>query len=234
MTTTTRSRGVEAFEHVIINVLKLDKTSQLWKALEDDGFDTISGIATLTDSEINALKYGDVDTNGNITMKTVMKKQRKLLTHLLSWRDWTSRQIKEFDVDDWLTLTSDGFNNFRENQLSDIVRGGSSIPNISSSGGPAAGGVITSSEVQLPVFKKSIVKSNADFPEFNGHVSKWMIKKQNYKAIAANHDISRILDDSPVPPLGSRDRELFDLQNCYRMVTEWLLLQYSEGQGKSR
>jgi len=100
MTTTSRSRGVEALEHVTINVLKLDKTSQLWKALEDDGFNTISDIATLTDSEINALKYGDVDTNGNITMKTVMKKQRKLLTHLLSWRDWTSRQLKEFDVDD--------------------------------------------------------------------------------------------------------------------------------------
>jgi len=44
-----------------------------------------------------------------------------------------------------------------KNQLPDIVRGGSSISNISSSGGPTAGGIITSSEVQL--FKKSIVKS---------------------------------------------------------------------------
>jgi len=42
-----------------------------------------------------------------------------------------------------------------------------------------------------------------------------MITKQNYKDVAANHGISRILDDSPVPPLGSRDRELFDLQNGY-------------------
>ena len=79
--------------------------------------------------------------------------------------------------------------------------------------GPAVRGIITSSEVQL--FKKSIVKSHADFPDFNGHVSKWNITKQNYKAVAANHGISRILDDSPVPPLGSRDRELFDLQNRY-------------------
>jgi len=42
-----------------------------------------------------------------------------------------------------------------------------------------------------------------------------MYTKQNYKAVAANHGISRILDDSPVPPLGYRDRELFDLQNGY-------------------
>ncbi len=74
---------MEAFEQVIINVLKLG-SSQLWKALEDDGFNTISDIATLTDSEINALQYGDVDTNGNIKMKALMKKQCKLLTHLLS------------------------------------------------------------------------------------------------------------------------------------------------------
>ena len=105
MTTTTSSRGVEAFEHVIITVLELDKTSQLWRSLEDDGFNTISDIATLTDGEINALQYGDVDTNGNIISKTVMKKQRKLLAHLLSWRDWTSRQLNTFDVNDWLKLT---------------------------------------------------------------------------------------------------------------------------------
>ena len=75
------------------------------------------------------------------------------------------------------------------------------------------GGIITSSEVQL--FKKSIVKSHADFPDFNGHVSKWNITKQIYEAVAANHGVSRILDDSPLPPLGSRDRELIDLQNRY-------------------
>ncbi len=57
---------MKAFEHVIINVLKLGETSQLWKALEDDGFYTISNIATLTDSEINALQYDDVDTSGDV------------------------------------------------------------------------------------------------------------------------------------------------------------------------
>jgi len=122
MSTTTRARGVEAFEHVIINVLKLDKTSQLWRALEDDGFITISDITTLTDGEINALQYEDVGTDGNIAMKAVMKKQRKLLTHLLSWRDWTSRQLNKFDANDWLELTEDDFNRFRENQLPDLIR----------------------------------------------------------------------------------------------------------------
>ena len=72
MSTTTRSRGVEAFEHVITKVLKLDKTSQLWQALEDDGFNTISDIATLTDDEINALQFSDIDVTGNTSIKPVI------------------------------------------------------------------------------------------------------------------------------------------------------------------
>ena len=67
----------------------------------------------------------------------------------------------------------------------------------------------------MQLFKKSIDKSNSDFPEFNGHVNKWMLTKQTYIAVAANHGISRILDDSTVPQVGSKDRELFDVQNRY-------------------
>ena len=78
MSTMTRARGVEAFEHVITKVLKLDKNSQLWKALQDDGFNTISDIATLTDDEINALQFSEIDSTGNTSIKPVMKKQRKL------------------------------------------------------------------------------------------------------------------------------------------------------------
>ena len=179
MTTMTRSRGVEAFEHVITKVLKLDKNSQLWKALEDDGFNTISDIATLTDDEINALQFSDIDATGNTSIKPVMKKQRKLLTHLLKWRDWTSRQLNKFDAEDWIKLTPETFNDFRENQLPDLIRSGSSatspIPTIGT-----GVGIVTSSEVQL--FKRSIDKSQNDFPKFNGSATKWTSIKRS-KAI---------------------------------------------------
>ena len=201
------------FEHVITKVLKLDKTSQLWKALEDDGFNTISDIATLTDDEINALQFSDIDATGNTSIKPVMKKQRKLLAHLLKWRDWTSRQSNKFDAEDWIKLTPDMFNDFRENQLPDLIRGGSTV---TSSGGPTIGtgvGIVTSSEVQL--FKRSIDKSQDDFPKFNGSATKWTSIKQSYIAVASNHGIGRILTSDPVPSEGSKDRELFDVQNKY-------------------
>ncbi|GFH49209.1 hypothetical protein CTEN210_05685 [Chaetoceros tenuissimus] len=50
---------------------------------------------------------------------------------------------------------------------------------------------------------------------FNGNIAKWIPTKQTYISIAANHGISRILDDSEIPADDSRDRELFDAQNQY-------------------
>ena len=149
MSTTTKARGVEAFEHILRDVLGLDKNSQLWEAVYLNGYNSISDVATLTDAEINSLTYECVDQNGNISSKPVMMKQKKLLLHLLSWRDWTSRQLNKVDVEDWLKLAPDTFNNFHENQLPDLIRGGSSA---TSSGGPIVGtgvGIVTSSEVQL-------------------------------------------------------------------------------------
>jgi len=100
MSTTTRARGVEAFEHVICEVLGLEKSSQLWETLYLNGYNSISDIATLTDNEINGVAYERVDQSGNISSKPVITKQLKLLLHLLSWCDWTSRQLNKFDVDD--------------------------------------------------------------------------------------------------------------------------------------
>ena len=110
MSTTTRSRGVIAFDHVICTVLGLDKNSQLWESLYLNGYNTISDIATLTDNEISSLTYEFVNQQGDISTKPVMMKQKKLLLHLLKWRDWISRQLNAFYVDDWLSLTSEDFN----------------------------------------------------------------------------------------------------------------------------
>ena len=76
MTTTTRSRGVVAFEHVICTVLGLDKNSQLWESLYLNGYNTISDIATLTDNEITSLTCECVNQQGDISSKPVMMNKR--------------------------------------------------------------------------------------------------------------------------------------------------------------
>ena len=110
-----------------------------------------------------------------------------------------------------MELTQEDFHSFCSDILPDIIRGTSKGTVSNSSGG--SGGIVTSSEVQS--FKKSIDKSQSDFPEFNGVISKWIPIKQTYTSVAANHGIVRILDNSPVPAEDSKDRELFNAQNQY-------------------
>jgi hypothetical protein len=161
---TTRSRGKEIFQHILTNVLNLKETDQLCVALSDSGYDTVTDLATLTEDEIDKFTFVESGTS-----RPVLKKQRKLLSHLLLWRDWRSKQLTTFTHENWMELDSASFTQFRDNQLPDIVRGGSHAPSTSSSG-DITHGIVTSSEVIS--FKKSIDKSNTDFPEFNGHISK--------------------------------------------------------------
>ena len=203
--TSTRSKSEEAFTHVLKNVLSLTEKDQLWLSFKEDGYDSITDIATLQDDEINELEFTKDDK-----LVKVVKKQRKLLLHLVKWRDWKSKQLQNFNTDDWLKLTSEDFTEFCETVLPDLIRGSGKSSTFSSGSVP---GVVTSSEVQS--FKRSIDKSQNDFPKFNGAIAKWIPTKQTYISVAANHGISRILDDSPVPEAGSKDRELFDVQNQY-------------------
>ena len=110
-----------------------------------------------------------------------------------------------------MELTQEDFHSFCSNIFPDIIRGTSKGAVSNSSGG--SGGIVTSSEVQS--FKKSIDKSQPDFPEFNGVISKWIPIKQTYTSVTANHGIVRILDDSPVSAEDLKDRELFNAQNQY-------------------
>ena len=203
--TSTRSKSEEAFTHVLKNVLSLTEKDQLWLSFKEDGYDSITDIATLQDDEIHELQFTKEDKSVK-----VVKKQRKLLLHLVKWRDWKSKQLQNFNTDDWLKLTSEEFTEFCETVLPDLIRGSGKSSTFASGSVP---GVVTSSEVQS--FKRSIDKSQSDFPKFNGAIAKWIPTKQTYISVAANHGISRILDDSPVPEAGSKDRELFNVQNQY-------------------
>ena len=75
---TTRARGTEIFRHVLINVLDIKETDQLWVALSENGYDSITDIATITEDEIEKLTFEESGKS-----RRVLKKQRKLLSHLL-------------------------------------------------------------------------------------------------------------------------------------------------------
>ena len=55
--TSTRAKSEETFIHVLKNVLRLAEKDQLWLAIKEDGYDSITDIVTLQDDEINELEY---------------------------------------------------------------------------------------------------------------------------------------------------------------------------------
>ena len=92
-------------------VLGLTDTDELVLALKEDGYDSISDIATMTDTEVEemsvSIKAKGSDGKVKVHTKNVVKKQRKMLLHLLSWRDWKSRQLQNFELKHWLELSNE-------------------------------------------------------------------------------------------------------------------------------
>ena len=197
----TRLQGIEAFQHVMENVLEVTESDNLWMALKREKYTSIRHIAAMTIQDIDELSYNDNKTSGTISLVQVPKLERRQLLWLLHWRDWKSTQLTAFTTQQWLDLTIDEFDEFCVDVLPGLMRGTSKGTSTSSSGETA--GIVTSSEVQN--FKKSIDKSSSDFPEFNGQNHKWSQWKQTYMSVSANHGIERILDDSPIPEKNSKD-----------------------------
>ena len=133
--TSTRAKTEEAFSHVLKNVLRLTEKDQLWLAIKEDGYNSITDIATLQDDEINELEY----TKDGKTVK-VVNKQRKQLLHLVKWRDWKSKQLQRFTTGDWIKLTSDDFLEFCQTVLPDLIRGSEKSSTYSSG---SVSGVVT-------------------------------------------------------------------------------------------
>ena len=125
--TLTRKQGVDAFKHVLEIVSGLSVTDDLMLALDVDRYNNITDLATLTNKEIDGFSYPEEykDTNGadQVCIKPVVKKQCKQLLHLLSWRDWKSKQLNTFELKHWMELTQEDFHSFCSDILPDIIRG---------------------------------------------------------------------------------------------------------------
>ena len=55
----TKSKAIEAFQHILSNVLKVPEKGPLSKALESAGYEDIWGLATLSNADIESLTYWD-------------------------------------------------------------------------------------------------------------------------------------------------------------------------------
>jgi hypothetical protein len=106
----TRSEAKTAYLHVLDNVLGRADGTPLKLALETEGIDDIFGLTTLTDAQIDTLKYIDVTNNNSIT--PVMLGDRNLLRCFLSYVNHRHADGNPIG-DDWSFVAQAEFDSFR-------------------------------------------------------------------------------------------------------------------------
>ena len=78
---TTRQAGKEALQHVLENILLMDKNSPIGQALSDSGYQDPYSVVTMLDMDIKQLAY--IDANGSLV--PLMRFHHGLLK---TFRDW--------------------------------------------------------------------------------------------------------------------------------------------------
>ena len=202
----------DAFKHVLNTVLGFAATDSIMTALSELGYDEIDDIATMSKEEVLGLEY----TDATGTTKKVAMKQRKLLLHVLWWRDAEAetRASRQVSVEDWSALTAEQFENFRDAEAANIARAGSTSSGRSSAGRTASTTAVTGSDVTE--FMKSHKRDPSAYSKFNGEHRTWFQVKRNWKSNASNDGIFDILSENyTIPATGTQAYDLFKVQNLY-------------------
>ena len=204
----------DAFTHVMNTVLGFKDDQPMMKAMEELVYNEIDDIATMTQTEIMELEY---DSDGQGTMKKVPMKARKLLLHVLWWRDMeaATRASRQVGAEDWLNLTEDRFQTFRDAEAANMARSGTTrVPVTTTSSGTTGTGAVTGREVDN--FRKLHKRDPGAYTVFNGDRRYWFRAKRNWKSNASNDGINALLNESySVPAEGTQARDLYDAQNQY-------------------
>jgi len=102
----TRSQAAAALTHILDNVLSLPSTAPTCLALTELGYDSIIDIAAMSQDEILELDYDDSGSR-----KKVPLKERKMLLHVVLWRDHEASKLAS-GLPDWMSLEADEFDTF--------------------------------------------------------------------------------------------------------------------------
>mmetsp|Transcript_14311 Transcript_14311/g.16643 ORF Transcript_14311/g.16643 Transcript_14311/m.16643 type:complete len:129 (-) Transcript_14311:170-556(-) len=123
----TRAQGVEAFRHVMTEVLLFSEFDNLWMALTRENYNSMRHVAVMTNQDIDELSFEetvpgkDENSPDTIRLKQVPKVERRPLQWLLYWRDWKSKQLTSFTYQHWLDLTIEEFDEFCMNVLPELM-----------------------------------------------------------------------------------------------------------------
>ena len=210
----------EAYNHVMKTVLGWSDDDPIVLAMSQLGYEDISDLETMSEDEIMELTCvkteRDIKKEGEISEAKVVRysvpmKQRKMLLHVLWWRDYEAKKNTNnlITVKQWLELDGESFENFRCKHAANMARGkvGSQVTGSNDSG-------VTSNKVAE--FQKGHKRDVNVYMKFAGDRKFWFRTKRNWLANAATDGIIDILSpEFNMPGDGSVAKQLFLTQNRY-------------------
>jgi len=102
----TKSKAIEAFQHILSNVLKVPEKGLLSKALETAGYGDIWGLVTLSDADIESLTYDQDDMEKDIPLGRANQSLLCIFCHCCDHWNCMGTPIG----DDWFAISTDDFN----------------------------------------------------------------------------------------------------------------------------
>ena len=124
----THAKAREAFDYVVNVVLQVPKEGPLYKALEKSGDNDVMAMISLPDCDIDTLTFDRSDTEKNVPLSRGDKNLLHIFCHYILYRDSIGHPIEN----DWLSLTSEDFDDYRVSpHCLAIVRGSVPPPPVS-------------------------------------------------------------------------------------------------------
>jgi hypothetical protein len=185
------------------NVLSLPSTAPTRIALTELGYDSIIDIAAMSQEEILELDYDDSGSR-----KKVPLKERKMLLHVVLWRNHEASKLAS-GLPDWMSLEANVFDTFVQVTIPALAR--KAVKSLSSVG---VGGDVTATDVAN--FQSQIKLDVKAFCVFNGEITDWLPIKRGMVAVAASQGLSRVFQDPAyVPVPGTHDADMYAKQNTF-------------------
>ncbi len=121
----TQTEAIEAFNHILSNVLEAREDGPLAKALISAGYDDIWTLATLHNSDIESLTYYKNENEKNIPLQMAHKN----LLHIFFHHYCNHRALIGTPIgDDWTVISADDFNDYCMGPDYAAICNGSVIP----------------------------------------------------------------------------------------------------------
>jgi len=105
----TRAKAIEAFKHILSNVLKVPEDGPLSQALEKAGYDDIWALVTLSDEDIDSLTFDQSNKEKDIPLGKAHQSLLRIFYHYCDHQSHIGVPIG----DDWFAVSADDFNAYR-------------------------------------------------------------------------------------------------------------------------